>query len=169
MKAIKRSLIGYIISAVFFVLLFIALVVLIISKYVIRENLHNTYQEDNFMIDIDPKINKKLDKLDDANGLYSDFNIVNITNNDQKIRKYQIILSPLSNNEEDIRVSIDNSLIRNLSNFDKNNNNYILGEFELEPSYSNVHQIRMWQDIKSKLDKINVDFKITVNIFKEGD
>lgn len=169
MKAIKRLLNGYIISAIFFVLLFIALIVLIISKYVIQENFHKTYQEDNFMIDIDPKINKKLDRLDDANGLYSDYNIVNITNNDQKTRKYRIILSSLSDNEDDIRVSIDNSLIRNLSNFDKKNNDYILGEFELESGFSNVHKIRMWQDIKSKLNKIKVDFKITVYLLKEGE
>ena len=167
MKAINKSLVITIISAIFFTIIFIAIVALIVRKVVIEESIYNTYQDQKFMIDLNPKISKTLDKLSDIEGLNSSYSHINITNNNKNKRKYQILLTPINSDEKDIRVSLSNTLIKDLSSFDKNNNNYILGEFSLESGYSNIHQIRSWQKKDSNIDKIEINFKVKVNILKE--
>lgn len=167
MKAINKSLVITIISAIFFTIIFIAIVALIVRKVVIEGSIYNTYQDQKFMIDFNPKISKTLDKLSDIEGLNSSYSYINITNNNKNKRKYQILLTPINSDEKDIRVSLSNTLIKDLSSFDKNNNNYILGEFSLESGYSNIHQIRIWQKKDSNIDKIKINFKVKVNILKE--
>lgn len=168
MKILNRLIFEHVISAIIFVIFAIVLTVIITMK-VIQNNIHNTYKEDNVMIEIEPKINRQLDKLTDIEGLNSKYNVINITNNDNVIKKYQILLSPINDNENDIRIYLDNYLIRDLSYYKKEDNSYILYESELKPDFSILHQVRVWQAKNSDKDKINVNFKLSVRLLKDSD
>ncbi|MBR1416619.1 MAG: hypothetical protein IJ572_02240 [Bacilli bacterium] len=165
MKILNRSIIRYTISLIIFIGVLIGLTVFITIK-IIEDNIHKTYQDNGFIIDINPKINKKLDKQLDIDGIYSPFNIINLTNNGKK-RKYQIVLTPINNSDANIRVSVNNVLIRYLNNFDKVDDGYLLYENYLNEHYSISHQIRVWQSINSVVDNITVNFNLKVNILDE--
>lgn len=163
MKLLNKTIFENVISLIVFIIIIVALTFIITLK-ILQNNVYNVYKEDNFMIELEPKINKTLDKLSDIDGLNSKFNKVNITNNNVDTRKYKILITPLNNDASDIRLSVDNYLIRNLSSFDKQNDSYIIYESSLEPQKSILHQIRVWQSKKSQKDNINVNFKIYVII-----
>lgn len=163
MKILNKSILESVISAIIFVIIFIVLTVVVTYKF-IESNIHKTYNEKNFMIEIEPKINKELEILSDIEGLKDKYNIINITNNNSDTKKYQILLSPINDDDSDIRVSVDNYLIRSLNNFEKDNNSYILYENNLEANKSRLHQIRLWQSKNNPNKKINVNFKLSVKI-----
>ena len=163
MKILNKAIFEHTISAIIFTIFLIVFAFVITYKY-IESNIHNSYNENNFMIQIDPKINKTLDILTDIEGLNSKSNVINITNNNNVKKKYQVLLSPNNSDEEYIRVGIDNVLIRNLSKFEKKDNKYILGEYSLQANQTRIHNIKMWQDKKEQNKKINVNFKLEVKI-----
>ena len=161
LKAINKEIFDHVVSAIVFTIMFISMAIIVTNKY-IKSNLQKVYNENGFAIQINPKINKTLDILSDLDGLDTTSNNVNITNNNSEKRKYQLILTPINGEEEDIRVLLDNSLLRSLSKFDKIENAYIIAEVEIYPGLTNSHSVRMWQDIQSQNKKINVDFKLEV-------
>ena len=165
MKILNKSIIYYTISLIISIILFIALVVFITFR-VINDNVRNVYIDNNMMIDIQPRINKTLDKLSDIDSFKINGNLINITNNSNKTKTYQIILSPINNNESDIKISIDDYIIRYLNKKKKKDNNYIIYELSLEPTYTSVHIIKVFQSNNSNIDNIKANFKLSVKIIE---
>ena len=126
--------------------------------------IEKVYADGGLMIQINTKINKDLEDLSDAEGLGSKYNMINVTNNNNITKKYQIILTPINKDENDIRMALDDVLIRNLSKFEKQDNSYVVGEYSLLPNQTRMHSIRMWIDKNSQNKKINVNFKVNVKI-----
>ena len=161
MKLLNKTILEYKLS-IFLFIIFIVGVGIFATLKIIQNNNH-TYNYKDFIIDMDSKIDKKLEKLTDIEGIDIDANEVNITNNGIG-RKYQIILTPIVENEDVIRVSINNQIIRYLSYFDKNEEGYIIYEKYLEKNYSDINKIRIWQNKISNLEPIKVDFEIKIKI-----
>lgn len=161
LKALNKEIFDHVFSAIIFTIMLISLGIIISHKY-LESNVQKVYNDNNLTIQISPRIKRTLNVLTDSEGLNSKNNVINITNNGEENRRYKIILTPISDNEEDIRVAIDNSLIRSLSNFDKEDDSYILLVNELEPGFTRIHSVKVWQDKKVENKKIKVNFKLEV-------
>ena len=166
MKGLNKSIATYIVSAIFFTIIAVSLTV-VLTMNLINNNIRKTYEDSGIIVDIEPKIAKRLEKLNDVNGLDIAKNRVNITNNSDTNKKYEILLTPLNNNEKDIRLSLNNLLIRNLDKFEKEDNNYVLFKGELKSGYSAIFQVGMWQSEESESKTITADFKLNVKIIDE--
>lgn len=166
MKGLKESITKYTISAIIFII-FAVILTVILTINLINNSVRSVYSENGLVIDMEPKINRRLDKLSDVDGLTSTTNKINVTNNDSVNKRYQILLSPINDYEKDIRVSVNNMLIRYLANFEKDGNDYILMEDEVTPGHSVLNQVGMWQSIHSEEGKLGVDFKLKVKIIGE--
>ena len=165
MKGINKAIFLYSLSIIFFTGLSIFLVIYFTNNY-IKNSIRNIYEEKNFMIDLEPKIDKYLEVLDDTDGINIKTNHVYVTNNGET-RNYQIRLESVNENENDIRINLDDYLIRSLSKFKKDNDEYILYEGTLKKGISALHKIGMWQSNKENKDSIKVNFKLKVKIFDE--
>lgn len=163
MKKIKKKLFDSIVSMIIFTVVLIVLTIFVTNKF-IELNIEKVYADGGLMIQINTKINKDLEDLSDAEGLGSKYNMINVTNNNNITKKYQIILTPINKDENDIRMALDDVLIRNLSKFEKQDNSYVVGEYSLLPNQTRMHSIRMWIDKNSQNKKINVNFKVNVKI-----
>ena len=163
MKKIKKKLFDSIVSMIVFTVVLIVLTIFVTNKF-IELNIEKVYADGGLMIQINTKINKDLEDLSDAEGLGSKYNMINVTNNNNITKKYQIILTPINKDENDIRMALDDVLIRNLSKFEKQDNSYVVGEYSLLPNQTRMHSIRMWIDKNSQNKKINVNFKVNVKI-----
>ena len=163
MKKIKKKLFDSIVSMIIFTVVLIVLTIFVTNKF-IELNIEKVYADGGLMIQINTKINKDLEDLSDAEGLGSKYNMINVTNNNNITKKYQIVLTPINKDENDIRMALDDVLIRNLSKFEKQDNSYVVGEYSLLPNQTRMHSIRMWIDKNSQNKKINVNFKVNVKI-----
>ncbi len=163
MKKIKKKLFDSIVSMIVFTVVLIVLTIFVTNKF-IELNIEKVYADGGLMIQINTKINKDLEDLSDAEGLGSKYNMINVTNNNNITKKYQIVLTPINKDENDIRMALDDVLIRNLSKFEKQDNSYVVGEYSLLPNQTRMHSIRMWIDKNSQNKKINVNFKVNVKI-----
>ena len=167
MKGLNKSIMMYILSAIFFTLFAVALTV-VLTMNLINNNIRRAYEDHGLIIDFEPKITRRLEKLNDIDGLkLENDNKVNITNNSGSPKKYKILLSPINDNSKDIRVSINGRLIRVLDNFEKEDNNYVLYSGEIGAGYSSLFQIGMWQTAESEIKTLSVDFQINVKIIDE--
>ena len=165
MKGINKAIIIYSLSIIFFTGISIFLVVYLTNNY-ITNSIRSVYEDNKFMIDIEPKIDKNLEIVDDKDGVNLQTNHVNVTNNGDK-RAYAIRLEPLVDYDSDVRVNLDNRLVRDLSKFKKDDHGYIIYEGVLNKGISSLHKVGMWQNINSQKDSIKVNFKIKVEIIEE--
>ena len=164
MKILDNIIKSNIIQLVFVTIVLIFLTVLATVKFY-GNYINNNYEVDNFIINSDKRIKTKLKKLNDSEGLKEKGYKVNITNNGEQ-RYYKILLSPLVDNESEIRVAFNNNVIRNLSSFEKYNDSYVIYNYYLPKSYSSINTIKIWQKQDSTLDNINVNFDIKFEIGK---
>ena len=165
MKVLNKTIIEYIISITIFLMIIIGLAVFITLRF-IHSNIYEVYKDNDVLIELNPKVNKKLDKLSDIEGMSSSFYKINLTNNGKR-KKYQIYISPLNDNDDNIRISLDNYIIRYLSSFEKVDDKYFIYEADIKSDYSLLHKIRIWQDKLSDKDNLKVNLKISVKI-EEG-
>lgn len=162
MRVLDKIIRNNVISLVVVTIILIVLTVFVTTKF-IEMKIKNTYEVEGFVISGDKKIKTKLNKLNDSEGLKEKQYTINITNNGET-RNYKILLSPIVDNDSDIRLSFNDNIIRNLSSFDKEDNAYIIYQSYLPSSYSSLNYIRIWQRPTSIEDNIKVDFNLTFKI-----
>ena len=75
-----------------------------------------------------------------------------------------VIYMKLLVNDNDIRLSINGYIIRDLSKFDKEDNSYVIISDTLNSHYTSINNIKLWQKKDSKLDNIKVDFEIKFKV-----
>lgn len=142
MKYINNYLTKYIISLVIAVIITIFLSYLIISN-ISQNQIKTIYNTSNLIVELNQDINRDLLKLTDIDGLNTSKNIINITNTSKEEIKYKIFLTGLTSDADYIRISLNNNLIRNLSNYTQEGNSYILGEFSIPSNYSAFYNISL--------------------------
>lgn len=150
--------------SVFLAVLIIICAYLLTTLY-ISNNFSKTIAQDNLIIEYPPHIKTTLAPLSDSAGLKSKAYKVNVTNlSDYKV-KYAIILSPMINNANNIRVSLDDLLIRNLNNFSEEDNTYVIYTTMVDPGYTDMHFLRFWGYQTS--NELAINFKLSVKKISE--
>ena len=162
MKILDKLIKSNIISLIFVTLILILMTVFVTNKY-IESNFKSAYNVDNFIVDSDKTIKTTLKKLSDIDGLNEKAYSINITNNGEK-RNYKILLSPIVDNDDDIRLSLNGYITRTLSKFDKEDNSYVIYSDSLNTQYTSINKIKIWQNSDSKIDNIKVNFEIKFKV-----
>ena len=155
LKDAKKTLIYLIIAIIIVVLVFVWL----IFKDVIHKSNNVVYKTDNFLVDIDPKVNRKLDIITDTNIANLKSNLVKITNNGSKDSHFKILMEPII--DHSIKIAINDNLTRELSKLKIENDKYVLYEAKLSVGYTSVNNLKFWSTDSSYKDYM-YDFNIEV-------
>ena len=144
----KKTL-TYIVIAIIVVLLIFGW---LIYKDVIHKSNDVVSKTSNFVIDIDPNINRKLDVITDGNIKNIKSNLVKITNNGKENSHFKILMGPVV--DENIKIAINDNLTRDSSKLKIENNKYVLYEAKLSVGYTSLNDIKLWLTDNSNKDKI---------------
>ena len=118
-KEIKR----YALSSIIITVLMIV-VTIVIASDVIKSNFHSIFINKNVVINIEPKINKRLTKLSDIDGIKETANKIILTNNGTN-KRYQILLKGSS------IIPLQTAARKLLFDYTHNQNVYI--EYDVDP------------------------------------
>ena len=157
MENLKREKVRLILSAIVTSLVIIVFGWLIAMSLVANER-STIYKTDNFLVDIQPNIKRKLDVITNLNIKGIRFNRINITNNGND-SYYKIVMSPIG--EYDIKVGINDTLIRDLSSLKMEDGYYVIYEGKLSSSYTAIFNIKLWLVNDNDKDKM-FNFKLKV-------
>ena len=139
MENVKREQFKLILSSICASLIIVFLSFMI--GYKLFESLNRrVYLRNNLLIDIEPNINYKISKYGES----LKGNRVLVTNNDTNSTSFSVVMCSLSNDEDDIMVSLDDNLIRSLKKFKKKDNCYILYDYTLESGYTFITNIKLF-------------------------
>ena len=122
-------------------------------------NVNKLYITDNFIVDLNSYKINKVEVLKDNNINNIKNTSVKITNNKDNSH-YKIIMKNIVNDEEDIKILINNSLYRNLSNLDKKDNYYVLYEGDLDSQYTAIFNIKIWSTKEN-------NYKFNISVIEE--
>ena len=124
MDNLKKSQ-NIIIGFVVIIILIIAVFAWFIINDVINKKDNVVINTNNLLIDLNPNINNNLDVIKDNKiNKLKKYNI-KITNNGSNT-KYKIVLNNVIENDDNIKIAVNNDLIRNISKLKKEDNSYIL-------------------------------------------
>lgn len=160
-KVINREIIITIINSLL-VSIFVGFLALILGRTIIRYNLRSNYDLGSLVIDVAPRINKKLDKITDLEGILENGNQVLITNNGLEEEKYKLLLCGKKTNNEDIRIGINKSIIRSLVNLSYEDGCYLIDEKVIIGESSKGYFVNMWYKKSSKNNPSRVNYQLKV-------
>lgn len=116
------------------------------------------FSQDGMVIVYDSEAFKAIQSFSDGEGLNSDGIKYTVTNNNNKEKKYKLVLKVNEDKKllEYIRVGIDDLYVENLLDLEKTKDGYILLNHTLKPGYTKIHTIKMWY-------KLDVDYSIALD------
>ena len=162
MKNIDKELYKYIGSSIIITIVIIVMLYMLIIN-ILQNRFNKIYQTTNLIVDINPTIDRTINKIIDINGVNAPENKINVTNTSNQTIYYQIEMTPLNKDDEYIRLDIDDLMIRNLNNFSSENNSYIIGNYSLPSGYTSLHTIKLYLDYStSPYQSKKCSFKLTV-------
>ena len=162
MKNIDKELYKYIGSSIIITIVIIVMLYMLIIN-ILQNRFNKVYQTTNLIVDINPTIDRNIEKLNDIDGVNAPENKINVTNTSNQTIYYQIEMTPLNKDDEYIRLDIDDLMIRNLNNFSSENNSYIIGNYSLPSGYTSLHTIKLYLDYStSPYQSKKCSFKLTV-------
>lgn len=159
---LNNRIIFLIIQCLFIVFIIIYLSILL-GKWLLSNN-RDTYVLKDVVIDIDSNIDKKLEKVSDIEGINLDSNTIMLTNNSNIKKSYQVLLCGNDSNKENIRISINKTLVKSLNKFNYNNSCFEILNSSLEPYSSNELKFSIWNKKSSNIENIYVKYTLKVNI-----
>lgn len=163
---LKKQIIIEVIALIFLV------GVIIYAFFAIKKNDANSITtQDGMVIVIDYKGNKKLEKASDGEGLEGTGVTYTITNNNSVKKNYELLLVPDVHNEDllnQIRVSVDDLYVENLTDLARSSGAYIIATNELGPGFTKIHLIKAWYklDTDDELVKNDVHFEYRLNVIE---
>ena len=161
MDNLKKSQ-NIIIGFVVIIILIIAVFAWFIINDVINKKDNVVINTNNLLIDLNPNINNKLDVIKDNKiNKLKKYNI-KITNNGSNT-KYKIVLNNVIENDDNIKIAVNNDLIRNISKLKKEDNSYILYEGEISSGYTAIYNIRIWLTDETN----NNDYNFKLNVIEQ--
>ena len=162
MKNIDKELYKYIGSSIIITIVIIVMIYMLVIN-ILQNRFNKIYQTTNLIVDINPTIDRTIEKIIDINGVNAPENKINVTNTSDQTIYYQIEMTPLNKDAEYIRLDIDDLMIRNLNNFSSENNSYILGNYSIPGGYTALHTVKLWLDYSiSPYQSKKCSFKLTV-------
>lgn len=149
---------------------FIVFGIILIGGYAIWKNYKssNVTSKDDLVIDYKKdKVPSNLYSMSDGAGLKSNPYTFTCTNNGKKKATYKIVLeNNIEKNDIDkyLRIAIDDVTIKNLNEFTKKNEKYVLIKKDLEKGYTANHSIKVWlnNESPSSLSGINASFSLSL-------
>src|SRR5574344_1650526 len=111
-------------------------------SYLMQDKVKTTTLNDNLMVEINPNIKRTIYPLSDFEGLKTNKNIFNITNMGSDTN-YKVYLYPIIENDEQIRIDINDLSIKYLSDLQKEDNAYIIKEDALPNGYTAINFLRL--------------------------
>lgn len=122
---------------------------------------NDIYKTKNLLIDIQPNIKRKLIVTDNYSIGNIKSNRINITNNGNDKTHYKILMSPTNELEENIRIALNDSLMRNLTSLKKENNSYIIYDSDIDAKYTHIYHLKIWL-IDNKYENKKFNYKLKV-------
>ena len=163
---LKKQIIIEIIALIFLI------GVIIYAFFAIKKNdTNNITTQDGMVIVIDYKNIKNLKKASDGEGLEGEGITYTVTNNNPFKKKYELLLIPDVHNDdllEQIRVSVDDLYVENLTDLARSSGAYIIATNELGAGYTKIHVIKAWYKLNTDDDlaKNDVHFDYRINILE---
>ena len=159
---LNRQMFFLIIQSLFIIFIIIYLSILL-GRWLLSNN-KDTYVIKDVVVDIDSLIDKKLEKVTDIEGINLESNDIMLTNNSNVNKDYQVLLCGNDNYKEDIRISLNKSLVKSLNKFNYNNSCFEILNSSLEPYSSNELKFSIWNKKSSNIKDIYVKYTLKVNI-----
>ncbi len=161
-KNLKRQIIIELIALLFLIL------ATIYSVIAIKKSEANKISSvDGFVSVIDDTQMDKMVAKSDGEGLNGNGTIYTITNNNDKAKKYKIIIIPSVHNVkilENVKISVDDIYIYNLKELERNNGGYIIIDSILNAGYTKTYLIKAWYDktTSEEIEKKDIKFEYRI-------
>lgn len=159
MDNLKKSQ-SIIIAFIIIILLIIIVFAWLIVSDVINKNDNVVLKTSNLLIDIQPNINRKLEVNNSLNINKIKSNVIKITNNGSSTN-YKIVMGNIIDDDNDIKVAINSTMIRDLSKIKKEDSNYVIYEGKISSGYTDIINIRLWLT-NDKYKNNNYNFVLNV-------
>ncbi len=130
-----------------------------IASYLYKKNMSNVYTTSNLVIDIAPEIKRDLSKLTDVDSFKEKGNIIGITNN-SKDTSYKILLCGKKN--DNLRLNINNTSIKNLSSYTYNNSCYTLVEAPSYKETTDMYEVKLFIPASSLISDYYASYELKV-------
>lgn len=150
-------------------LLFLFAVIIYAFFAIQKSNNNNVSSVDGMVTVLDESNLNKLVAVSDGEGLEGSGATYTITNNNDKEKKYQIVIFPNIHNEEtlkQIRVSINDVYINTLTELERYQGGYIINEDSLGSGYTKRYLIKLWYklDTDKKYADEDIKFEYRLNL-----
>jgi len=164
-KVLKKRIVIEILS-----LSFLIFCIVYSSFSIKKSSSSNIESTDNFVAVVDDKkYDPVLKELSDGMSIDVDGITYAVTNNNSNDRNYNILIS-INEDDEDIlnniKISVDDIYIFNLSDLEKKDEYYILYSDTLKAGYTKKYVIKSWYKLNSGVEsnnKIKYTFKLDIN------
>lgn len=130
-----------------------------IASYLYKKNMSNVYTTSNLVVDIAPEIKRDLAKLTDVDSFKEKGNIIGITNN-SKDTSYKIFLCGKKN--DNLRVNINNTSIKNLSSYSYDNSCYTLVEATSYKETTDMYEVKLFIPASSPITDYYASYELKV-------
>lgn len=158
------KIIDHEIVRLYFITLMITIAILLGSYffvgYLLQDNVKSTVLHDGLMVELNPNINRQFNSLTDYEGLNSKKNIINITNTAEDAY-YEILISPLNQDDSNIRLSINDLSIKYLSDLPRDGMAYVIKKDSLPRGYTSINFVKLWLKYDNYQAK-KYNFKLSV-------
>ena len=164
-KNLKKQIIIEIIALIFLI------GVIIYASFAIHKNNQNHVSNTNgFVTVVDDSKFKLTNAMSDGEGLSTTGITYAVTNNNSNQAIYKVLIIPSTTNKEvlnQIRISVDDLYVSNLTELESYDNGYELITHELKSGYTKNHLIKIWYKIGTNENiakqKIDFDLKLSTN------
>ena len=145
--------------------------VAIYAYVAINKNSNSHVVNDNgLVLVLDDSNFTKLDKLSDGEGLEGDYVRYTVTNNNTVMKNIKLVVIPsikevaILNN---IRMSVNDLYINDLTELEKLGDGYVVDEFDLSPGITRNYLFKYWYKLDTKEDYFKRDVKFEYKIVIE--
>lgn len=163
-EQLKKQIVIEILALIFLIL------VIIYAVFAIQKGNQNKVSSfEGMVIVVDDKNNKKLEKHSDGEGLENDGITYTVTNNNDGVSNYDLVIIPNVHDEDvlnQIRISVDDLYVSTLTELTRYESGYVLTNYQLKPGYTKIHLIKMWYKLSTNDDIVNKDISFEYRLVK---
>lgn len=151
------------------VLLLMASVIIYVYFTIDKTSHSNVTSKDGFVLVLEKTKDNHLEILSDGEGLENSYIRYTITNNNEVVKNVKLIIVPKVDNEEVlnyVRVGINNMMVNNLVELEKNDKGFIVDQFMISPGYTRNYLFKYWFSLGTdkKYIKEEIDFEYEIII-----
>lgn len=122
------------------------------------------------VIVVDDSKQKALVKNSDGQGLESEGVKYTVTNNNDSVVEYDLVVIPNVHDDEvldQIRISTDDIYVSTLTELPRSGGGYVLTSYTLKPGYTKIHLIKAWLKLSASDDVLKNDITFEYRLVKK--